>query len=408
MAKPWRDIISANEFASVANARLGASTARQTVKTGFLKKQHRHDLLNELLGMIRTYHQIDKQSVRTLAIRRAKLLEISREAELWFTRFDADRTQAADRGAVGKYAQSQLDYSMDRNMLTLVRQSLRKADYLDKLADYCQNADPQALLAYVHSPQLRSNGVLGLDVRMEKEDFMHRDGFEDGPLRSAFETWAADAQARGMPFFLWLETHPICTTTDRTSDEVSGTATVEYVDLTAGRPSATSKMRMLAISSAPIRMLDLTQRGASWQTCDTDADFSGGFAKKINPSNGFGRGVACFVWSPHDEVFIAEHRPGAFHHSSFLGGANVKCAGMIRVQAGMVTEISNNSGHYKPPVDCFRTFAGWLHQRGVLTDSTYVKAGTGGAGFTGTYQEFRSSRFGGGGLVGAVGRRWRA
>ncbi len=42
-------------------------------------------------------------------------------------------------------------------------------------------------------------------------------------------------------------------------------------------------------------------------------------------------------------------KPVKLHHSTFLAGAEVVCAGMIRVVKGRVLEISNGSGHYKPP-----------------------------------------------------------
>ncbi|QPJ61012.1 MAG: hypothetical protein G3M70_03545 [Candidatus Nitronauta litoralis] len=41
----------------------------------------------------------------------------------------------------------------------------------------------------------------------------------------------------------------------------------------------------------------------------------------------------------------------AMHHSSFLSGADVMCAGTLEVIEGKLIYISNNSGHYKPNID---------------------------------------------------------
>ena len=35
-------------------------------------------------------------------------------------------------------------------------------------------------------------------------------------------------------------------------------------------------------------------------------------------------------------------------HSNFMAGKPVQCAGMIEIEHGIVTKISNDSGHYKP------------------------------------------------------------
>ena len=37
------------------------------------------------------------------------------------------------------------------------------------------------------------------------------------------------------------------------------------------------------------------------------------------------------------------------HHSSFLAGGPVACAGSLKVEKGVILEINNNSGHYSPP-----------------------------------------------------------
>lgn len=41
-------------------------------------------------------------------------------------------------------------------------------------------------------------------------------------------------------------------------------------------------------------------------------------------------------------------KSGTFHHSSFLSGKPVLCAGEIQLQQGVIVHIDNGSGHYKP------------------------------------------------------------
>ena len=38
-----------------------------------------------------------------------------------------------------------------------------------------------------------------------------------------------------------------------------------------------------------------------------------------------------------------------YNHSSFCAGREVICAGLIRINKGDITYISNESGHYTPP-----------------------------------------------------------
>ena len=82
---------------------------------------------------------------------------------------------------------------------------------------------------------------------------------------------------------------------------------------------------------------------------------------KYHPSAGvnramFGLYFSGFAMSMDREIYMAPHRfgyPGQQHffHSSYLAGATVMCTGSLRVRAGHVFEISNDSGHYRPTLD---------------------------------------------------------
>ncbi|MBI1356615.1 MAG: hypothetical protein GC160_19930 [Acidobacteria bacterium] len=47
-------------------------------------------------------------------------------------------------------------------------------------------------------------------------------------------------------------------------------------------------------------------------------------------------------------IYVADGLAGRVHHSSFMSGKPVLCAGEIRLEAGKIRYISNESGHYRP------------------------------------------------------------
>jgi hypothetical protein len=58
-------------------------------------------------------------------------------------------------------------------------------------------------------------------------------------------------------------------------------------------------------------------------------------------------GYAIFVMDHYGNIYAnKDHKEGEFHHSSFLHGATVACAGGIQVHDGVVKSINNKSGHY--------------------------------------------------------------
>ncbi|WP_051366796.1 WXG100 family type VII secretion target [Hamadaea tsunoensis] len=58
---------------------------------------------------------------------------------------------------------------------------------------------------------------------------------------------------------------------------------------------------------------------------------------------------AVYVMDENGNLYASNyHQVGAFHHSSFTGGQPVASAGEITVKEGVVTQMNNGSGHYKP------------------------------------------------------------
>ncbi|KAF7799268.1 hypothetical protein EIP86_010500 [Pleurotus ostreatoroseus] len=65
-------------------------------------------------------------------------------------------------------------------------------------------------------------------------------------------------------------------------------------------------------------------------------------------------------------IYVSDkHSPGAFQHSSFLGGGLVTSAGLISVKGGVIHKLSPLSGHYRTSIQHFRYFLSILEQRGV-------------------------------------------
>lgn len=50
-------------------------------------------------------------------------------------------------------------------------------------------------------------------------------------------------------------------------------------------------------------------------------------------------------------------RVGSFHHSTFTGGKDVKCAGYMTFNDGAVVYLDNSSGHYRPHPGALYRFA---------------------------------------------------
>jgi hypothetical protein len=365
MPRPWRDIMSYEDFKSIAKLKLVAlTTADRAVK--------------DVAEKVKLYHQISKTSASKIEARRSLLATVAESAEAWFVATGTNKAAAAYRptsvtNTTGKGIDER-NLSLPRIMLTLTRRSLRKREYLRQLTAYLNGAKSSAeLIQYARTREERVDGQINMVVKMEAEDFAHREGYEgDGEIGQAFNAWADDPEATATPFFLWLEDHPICTSPNKRDLTVNGPKIVEYVGGNR-KPSANSKMRILDFSSGSfVQEVDLTRDDATRQLCDTEIAGYRNLQKSIAPDNRGGIGVACFVWAPNNDVYIGQHESGRFHHSSFFAGGRVKCAGMMAVKTGFVTELSNDSGHYKPNPDEFRVFVRWLHSKNVVASNCYL------------------------------------
>lgn len=64
-------------------------------------------------------------------------------------------------------------------------------------------------------------------------------------------------------------------------------------------------------------------------------------------------------------LYIGIKQSGAFQHSSFLHGARISAAGLIKIKDGQLRRLSPLSGHYRPPTKNFRAFVHSLKDNGV-------------------------------------------
>lgn len=77
-------------------------------------------------------------------------------------------------------------------------------------------------------------------------------------------------------------------------------------------------------------------------------------------------GLAIWVMDAAGNVYASlEHARGLFHHSSFLAGGPVAMAGDLRVFDGELVQLSNQSGHYRPPPAAMRQITERLTEMGI-------------------------------------------
>lgn len=62
-------------------------------------------------------------------------------------------------------------------------------------------------------------------------------------------------------------------------------------------------------------------------------------------------------------LYIGIKQSGSFQHSSFLHGARISAAGLIKIKDGQLRRLSPLSGHYRPPAKNFRAFVHSLEDK---------------------------------------------
>ncbi|KAI1605551.1 hypothetical protein PtrCC142_002263 [Pyrenophora tritici-repentis] len=72
-----------------------------------------------------------------------------------------------------------------------------------------------------------------------------------------------------------------------------------------------------------------------------------------------------FVADTSFRLYVGIKQSGAFQHSSFLHGARISAAGLIKIKDGQLRRLSPLSGHYRPPTRNFRAFVHSMKENGV-------------------------------------------
>ena len=72
-----------------------------------------------------------------------------------------------------------------------------------------------------------------------------------------------------------------------------------------------------------------------------------------------------FVADTQFRLYVGIKQSGSFQHSSFLHGARISAAGLIKIKDGQLRRLSPLSGHYRPPTKNFRAFVHSLKDNGV-------------------------------------------
>jgi hypothetical protein len=79
-----------------------------------------------------------------------------------------------------------------------------------------------------------------------------------------------------------------------------------------------------------------------------------------------------FVADTSFHLYVGIKKSGAFQHSSFLQGARIAAAGLIKIQDGQLRKLSPLSGHYRPPTKNFKLFVQSLQNAGVDMSHVHI------------------------------------
>ncbi|HVK16714.1 MAG TPA: hypothetical protein VM533_07170 [Fimbriiglobus sp.] len=380
----WRDIYSNEDWNWLLDNMVGAGGVQATRELG----------LKKLTEAISNYHQLTKDNRATLMARVRTLGRIKELALAYLAGQEpaagpaGNKAPKVPRGYGGptdawKKKVAAGEASILPWVESLARRCSKKAAYLTALKAYYDShpagtpeRNPASFLSHLQAvdatyglaSRAPDAGVIGMGpgVQLEKIDPLHRQSefeFKGGevkagefPMDQALVQWVNDPRPKKPAFFLWLEKHPI-------------TLTTPYINKPAGH-NYSDDNRLKSIKAVPYESapffhvmpkagLLVCKRsdaapGVQWQVFDTTG----------TPSTKMTNGMA-YVYTL-DGIYSARHWPGEFHHSSFLGGRDVRCAGMWRVKAGKVELVNRDSGHYKPSPHQLMLFVRYLGWANVL------------------------------------------
>ncbi len=292
--------------------------------------------------------------------------------------------------------------------------------------------DPKNLIDFLAAPKQKLGCLLppvpgvrmevyapqGISLQFENFDTGQN---AEGALPNAFAQWAnaLDPQNNNRirpnnqwkpkgktPFWVWLEQHPICTGEGRIvtlllgqepgSVQADALGCVQKIIAEEKRFEYTLRVKWGFLYDSNGDEYDTSQMPGKGGTPNPR---TAGVVERLRqnrrPQEGIEtqqnvpvqknlRKTAAFVWTHRGELLAGVHKATPdrsrgedvytdfFHHTSLDAGNPVRCAGMIRVIDGKVELISNDSGHYQPPVASLQEFVRWLHGKQCLTSNAIV------------------------------------
>lgn len=92
----------------------------------------------------------------------------------------------------------------------------------------------------------------------------------------------------------------------------------------------------------------------------------------VDSSHGF-IGTVIYAMDDTGEIYItADHEIGKIHHSSLLAGKPAAGAGTMKIQNGVITELTASSGHYTPKNSIFMQVIERLDSQGANLTHTKI------------------------------------
>jgi hypothetical protein len=85
-----------------------------------------------------------------------------------------------------------------------------------------------------------------------------------------------------------------------------------------------------------------------------------------------------FYISILDQAQLEKKLGKPIFHSSFLNGGPISMAGLLKFfdEPGILTEVNNGSGHYRPPFSMMKNFDNEIKKRGVKYPYDRINVGT--------------------------------
>jgi hypothetical protein len=198
-------------------------------------------------------------------------------------------------------------------------------DALDKLAAQCYAEAKRLGGTLISTPTNLKNVDAGANCcyLLERLDPLHRSGMD---LSLQYQYWLGDPDQRATSFWEYVGIAPGTFISQYQSKKKGGLAPA-FVKMLTDQQLQKYEIRYLG------QWLDAQNQPASTQFMNTV--FSG-------------YGWAIFVLSTTGRLYIHRHVKHRFHHSSFVQGGAIRCAGELVIDAtGRIRVVTTKTGHFK-------------------------------------------------------------